>query len=48
MLVGTNTDRIRRGKDKILSWLKMKKMLAINSYSLDCDELLSYTKQDCH
>ena len=23
-------------------------MLAINSYSLDCDELLSYTKQDCH
>ena len=26
----------------------MKKMLAINSYSLDCDELLSYTKQDCH
>ena len=23
-------------------------MLAINFYTLDCDELLSYTKQDYH
>ena len=28
------------------SWPKMKKMFAINFYPLDCDELLSYTKQD--
>ena len=40
------SNRIRRGKDKIHSWLRMKKMLAINFYLLDCDELLSYTKQD--
>ena len=40
------TNRIRQGKDKICSWLRMKKMLAIKFYPLDCDELLSYTKQD--
>ena len=39
-------DRIRQGKDKICSWPRMKKMLAIKFYPLDCDELLSYTKQD--
>ena len=33
-------------KTKFVSWPKMKKMLAINFYPLDCDELLSYTKQD--
>ena len=37
-------DRIRQGKDKICSWPRMKKMLAIKFYPLDCDELLSYTK----
>ena len=26
----------------------MKKMLAINFYPLDCDQLLSYTKQDSY
>ena len=40
------SDRIRQGKDKICSWPRMKKMLAINFYPLDCEELLSYTKQD--
>ena len=40
------SDKIRRGKDKICSWPRMKKMFAINFYPLDCDELLSYTKQD--
>ena len=39
-------DRIRQGKDKICSWPRMKKMLAIKFYPLDCDELLLYTKQD--
>ena len=42
----TQADRIRQGKDKIHSWLRMKKMLAINFYSLDCDKVLLYTKQD--
>ena len=37
---------VRESKDKIRSWPRMKKMLAINFYRLDCDELLSYTKQD--
>ena len=36
------TDRIQQGN----SWLRMKKMRAIKFYHLDCDELLSYTKQD--
>ena len=40
------SNRIRRGEDKIHSWSKMKKMLAINYYPMDCDELLSYTKPD--
>ena len=40
------TDRIQQVKDKIRSWPRMKKMFAINFYPLDCDELLSYTKQD--
>ena len=40
------TDRIRQDKDKIHSWPRMKKLLAIKYYSLDCDELLLYTKQD--
>ena len=40
------TNRIRQGKNKICSWLRMKKRLAIKFYPLDCDELLSYTKQD--
>ena len=39
-------DRIRWGKDKIRSWPKLKKMFAINFYPLDCDEHLSYAKQD--
>ena len=39
-------DRLIRGKDKIRSWSWMKKILAIKFYSLNCDELLSYTKQD--
>ena len=39
-------DRIRWGKDKINSWSRMKKMLAINFYPLVCDELLSYKKQN--
>ena len=39
-------DRIRRGKDKICSWPRMKKMIAINFYSMDCDEILSYTKKE--
>ena len=42
----TQADRIRQGKDKIHSWLRMKKMLAINFYPLDCDKVLLYTKQD--
>ena len=40
------SNRTQQGEDKISSWPKMKKMLAINFYPLDCDELLSYTKQD--
>ena len=40
------SDRIRQGKDKIHSWPRMKKMLAINFYPLDYDELLLYAKQD--
>ena len=36
------TDRIQQGN----SWLRMKKMRAIKFYHFDCDELLSYTKQD--
>ena len=39
-------DRLIRGKDKIHSWSWMKKLLAIKFYPLNCDELLSYTKQD--
>ena len=39
-------DRLIRGKNKIPSWPRMKKMLAIRFYLLDCDELLSYMKQD--
>ena len=42
----TQSDIIRQGKDKIHSWPRMKKMLAINFYPLDCDKLLLYTKQD--
>ena len=38
-------DRLIQGKNKIHSWPRMKKMLAIRFYPLDCDELLSYTKQ---
>ena len=30
----------------IRSWPRMKKMFAINFYPLDCDEHLSYTKQN--
>ena len=33
-------------KDKIHSWPRMKKMLGIKYYPLDCHKLLSYTKQD--
>ena len=40
------SDRIRQGKDKIRSWPRMKKMLAIKFYPLDCEEILSYTIQD--
>ena len=36
--------RIQQGKDKILSWPRMEKMLAIKFYHLDCDEILSYAK----
>ena len=39
-------DRLIRGKDKIHSWSWMKKLLAIKFYPLNCDELLSYMKQD--
>ena len=39
-------DRLIRGKDKIHSWSWMKKLLAMKFYPLNCDELLSYTKQD--
>ena len=39
-------DRILQGKDKICLWPRMKKMLAIKFYLLDCDKLFSYTKQD--
>ena len=39
-------DRILQGKDKIWFWPRMKKMLAIKFYHLDCDEILLYTKQD--
>ena len=31
---------------EICSWLRMKKMLAIKFYPLDCEEILSYTIQD--
>ena len=37
---------LNKVKTKFVSWPKMKKMLAINFYPLNCDELLSYTKQD--
>ena len=37
---------MQQGKDKIHSWPRMKKMLGIKFYPLDCDKLLSYTKQD--
>ena len=37
---------VRESKDKIRSWPRMKKMLAINFYPLDYDELLLYKKQD--
>ena len=40
------SDKIRQGKDKIRSWPRMKKMLAIKFYPLDCEEILSYTIQD--
>ena len=40
------TNRIQYGKEKIRSWPRMKKMLAIKYYHLDCDELLLYTKQE--
>ena len=40
------SDRIQQGRDKIRSWLRMKKMLAIKFYPLDCEEILSYTIQD--
>ena len=40
------SDRIQHGKDKIRSWPRMKKILAIKFYPLDCDELLLYTKHD--
>ena len=33
-------DRIRQGKDKIRSWSRIKKTLAIRFYLLDCDEIL--------
>ena len=36
----------RTQQDKIRSWSRMKKMLAIKFYPLNCDELFSYTKQD--
>ena len=39
-------DRLIRGKNKICYWPRMKKILAIRFYSLDCDELLSCKKQD--
>ena len=34
------SDRIRQGKDKIRSWPRIKKMLSIKFYLLDCDEIL--------
>ena len=40
------SNRIRQDKEKICSWPKMKKMLAINFYLVDCDEILSYAIQD--
>ena len=43
MLVKSN--RIGQGEDIICSWLKMRTMLAINFYPIDCDEILLYTKQ---
>ena len=41
----TQSDIIRQGKDKIHSWPRMKKMLAIKFYPLDCEEILSYIIQ---
>ena len=40
------SNRIWQGKKKIHSWPRMKKMLTIKYYPLDCDELLLYTKQE--
>ena len=40
------SDRIQHGKDKIRSWPRMKKILAIKFYPLDCEEILSYTIKD--
>ena len=33
------SDRIQQGRDKIRSWPRMKKMLAIKFYLLDCEEI---------
>ena len=40
------SNRIQQGKNKIRSWPRMKKMLAIKFYPLDCEEILSYTIQN--
>ena len=34
------SDRIRQGKDNIRTWPRIKKMLSIRFYLLDCDEIL--------
>ena len=39
-------DRLIQGKEKICSWPRIKMILAMRFYPLDCDELLSYKKQD--
>ena len=40
------TNRIQYGKEKIRSWPRMKKMLAIKYCPLDFDELLLYSRQE--
>ena len=39
-------NRIRQRKDRIRSWPRMKKMLAIKFYLSNREEILSYTIQD--
>ena len=40
------SNRIRQRKDRIHSWPRMKKMLAIKFYLSNREEILSYTIQD--